>query len=99
MSSEPEITTMGKKGQIVIPKTIRDQLALGPQSKFVVYSSGDMIVMKKLKIPDVRKEFEAIFREMDRKNLGLSEEDILEEIQAMRKEKREHAKNERKGRR
>lgn len=79
---------MGKKGQVVIPKTIRDRLGLGPQSKFVVYSHGDVVVMKKLTVADVRKDLEAVFRSIDRKDLGLTEGDIEQEVHAYRQERR-----------
>ena len=43
--------------------------------------------MKRLKLPDLKKEWEEIFKVMDKKELKITEEEILQEIAATRKEK------------
>jgi hypothetical protein len=43
--------------------------------------------MKKLELPDLKKEWEEIFKTMDKKGLRLSEEEIQKEIAAARKER------------
>ncbi len=83
---EPEIATMGKRGQVVIPKQFRDCLGLSERSRFVVYGKGDVIVLKRLELPDLEKEWEEIFQIIEEKDVDLSEEDIREEIQAQRRE-------------
>lgn len=79
---------MGEKGQVVIPKSIRDHLHLAPKTKFVVYGKGDILMLKRISVPDVRREFEDLFAHVDKKRLGLTEEDIAKEVKARRKERR-----------
>ena len=87
MSEEPQITTISEKGQVVIPQSIRKELGIKPKTKFLIYGKGDTVVMKKLPLPDLKKELDEIFAEMDKKKLKLSEEDILKEIAEYRKSK------------
>ncbi len=87
-TQEPEITTISEKGQVVIPQSIRKELGIKPKNKFLVYGKGDTIIMKKLDIPDLKKEWDEIFRQMDKKALKLSEEEIQKEIDAVRRKAR-----------
>lgn len=87
MLEEPEITTMSEKGQVVIPQELRKYLGIKPKTRFAVFVIDDNIVMRKLDIPDIKKEWNSIFRSMDKKNLKLDENDIAEEIKAYRKVK------------
>jgi AbrB family looped-hinge helix DNA binding protein len=87
MSEEPEVTTISEKGQVVIPQAIRKVLRIKPRTKFLVYGRGDTIIMKKLELPDIKKEWEDIFKMMDQKALKLSDQEIQKEIAAIRKKK------------
>ncbi len=88
MSEEPQVTTMSEKGQIVIPQSIRKELGIKPKTKFLVFGKGDTVIMKKLELPDIKKESNEIFRKMDKKNLKISEKEILEEVAESRKRRR-----------
>jgi AbrB family looped-hinge helix DNA binding protein len=88
MLEEPEITTMSEKGQVVIPQELRKHLGIKPKTRFIVFAIDGNIVMRKLDIPDVRKEWNDIFQRVDKKGLTLSESDVAAEIKAHRKEKR-----------
>jgi AbrB family looped-hinge helix DNA binding protein len=83
----PEITTISEKGQVVIPQSIRKELGIKPKNKFVIYGRGDTIIMKKLELPNLKKEWEDIFKMMDNKALKISDEEIQKEIAATRKTK------------
>ena len=85
---EPEVTTMSEKGQVVIPQSIRKELGIKPKTKFLVYGRGDMIIMKKLELPDLKKEWDDIFKSMDKKQLKISDKEIQEEIASARKKRR-----------
>jgi len=88
MAQEPEVTTMSEKGQVVIPQSIRKELGIKPKTKFLVYGRGDTVIMKKLELPDLKKEWEEIFKLMDRKELKMSSREIQEETTKARKENR-----------
>jgi AbrB family looped-hinge helix DNA binding protein len=88
MTKEPEVTTISEKGQVVIPQSIRKELGIKPRTKFLVFGRGDTVIMKRLELPDVKKEWDDIFRMMDKKGLKLSEEEIQKEIAAERIERR-----------
>ena len=90
MEEEPEIAVVGTKGQIVIPQKFRKELAIKPNSKLCVYKKDDKLVVIKLDVPPM-EDLKQLFAEIDRQNKGRSkpaEEEILEEIQAYRQEKR-----------
>jgi AbrB family looped-hinge helix DNA binding protein len=86
-AEEPEVTTISEKGQVVIPQSIRKKMGIKPKNKFLVYGRGDTIIMKKLQLPSLKKEWEDIFKMMDKKALKLSDEEIQNEIAAARKQK------------
>lgn len=88
MTEEPEVTTMSEKGQVVIPQSIRKELGIKPKTKFLVYGRGDIVIMKKLELPDLKKEWEDIFKLMDKKELKISDKEIHKEIAEARKANR-----------
>ena len=83
--SAVDITSLSSKGQVVIPQSIRKELGIKPKNKFLVYGRGDTIIMKKLELPSLKKEWDAIFKLMDKKELKMSDEEIQREIAAARK--------------
>jgi AbrB family looped-hinge helix DNA binding protein len=85
MSEEPEVTTISEKGQVVIPQSIRRELGIKPKTKFLVYGRGDTVIMKKLDLPDLKKEWEDIFKMMDKKQLKITDKEIKKEIAEARK--------------
>ena len=93
MLEDPEITTMSEKGQVVIPQELRKHLGIKPKTRFVVFVINNDIVMRKLDIPDVKKEWKSIFQSMDKKSLKLDENDVAAEIKAYRKTKRKKTRD------
>jgi len=89
-----EFVRMSKKGQLVIPASIRKMLKLHLGDKFIAYGKEDYIVFKKIELPSLRKEFEEIAELTTRiaGEQGITEEDVGEEIKKYRKEKRKAAK-------
>jgi len=85
--SEQEVITISEKGQIVIPQEIRSTLGIEPRTKFVITEKEGFIIMKKLLLPDIEKEWSNIFKTIKKKNLKITEKDITEEIRAYRKQK------------
>ena len=91
LMEEPEIATVGTKGQVVIPQQIRKELGIKPKTKLAMYSRGGRLVAAKVEAPSLGDELKALFREIDERYKGKkrpTEREILAEIQAYRKEKR-----------
>lgn len=87
---EPEIAVVGTKGQIVIPQRLRKELKITSKTKLAVYRKDDKLVVTKLNVPPLGEELENLFREIDEQNKGKkkpTDKEILEEIQAYRREK------------
>jgi len=55
-----EITKISSKGQVVIPFEIRKELGLDNGSAVVVSKMEDYVLMKKVDIPDIKKEFKRL---------------------------------------
>ena len=88
---EPEIATVGTKGQIVIPQQLRKELKIKPKTKLAVYKRGDKLIVTKLEIPPLGERLKSHIREIDEQYKGKkrpTEREILEEIQAYRRERR-----------
>jgi AbrB family looped-hinge helix DNA binding protein len=88
---KPDVTVVSEKGQVVIPQTIRVKLGIEPKTKLLVYGYQDAVIMKKLEVPDIAKELEAMYKKIDKKiaKYGeLSEDEINEIIQKHRKQRR-----------
>lgn len=91
MVEEPGITTLSVKGQVVIPQKLREHLGMGPHTKFLVYGDGDTIVLRRLVLPDVRKEWKEILAAVNRKGLKVTEADVRREVAAVRRKRRKSA--------
>lgn len=88
-----EITTISEKGQVVIPQDLRKHLGIKPKTRFIVFAMGDNIIMRKLDLPDIKKEWNGIFQSMGEKGLKLNESDIAKEIKAYRNTKHKKTRN------
>ncbi|MCR4779447.1 MAG: AbrB/MazE/SpoVT family DNA-binding domain-containing protein [Lachnospiraceae bacterium] len=80
-----DVTALSSKGQIVLPKAIRDYLKITSGAKLMVFSDGDSILLKPIPVPDI-SEFRAL---MDKAaewadGVGMQEEDIAEAIKTVR---------------
>ena len=68
---EPSVTTLSRKGQIVIPQALRKRLGIRPKTRFLVYGEGDTVLLRRLELPDIRQEW---------KNLKAAVEKRLEKM-------------------
>lgn len=94
-SSEPDVTIVSDKGQIVIPSHMRNKLGLRPRSKLLVYNVEDTIILKKLTLPDMKKQMQELWSEIDKKiaRYGeMSESEIQAVIEKTRAERRRKRK-------
>lgn len=84
----PELTKVSSKGQLVIPKGVREDLHIKEGDVFATTSSHkDMIILKKVKNPIMKedliilKEVEEAWKEIERGECKtMSKEDFLKEI-------------------
>jgi antitoxin PrlF len=54
-SSDPEVTTVTSKGQITIPRALRDQFGLEQGTKLMVVPTDYGLVLKKIDLPSVEE--------------------------------------------
>lgn len=88
--AEPEIATVGTKGQFVIPQRMRRELGIGSKTRLAVYMKGDKLVVAKLRVPSIERELKGLFTAVDRDLRGKrrpTDREILAEIQSYRREK------------
>jgi len=61
-----EITSLSTKGQVVIPRNIRNQLNLDTGDKLIVVCDGTNILLKPVLMPSM-SEFKKLVEETDKK--------------------------------
>ncbi len=76
---------LSEKGQIVIPRSIREKLGLKKGADFVVIAENDIIVLKKLEPPSLA-EFDAIVGKLRRqaRRSGIRTVDIDDAVESVR---------------
>ena len=84
-----QVLTVSSKGQISLPVSIRKLLSIDTGDKLVAYASGDVIVLKTLKVPTA-EEFKASLDEAQEwaGAVGYQEEDVGDIIKSVRQRKR-----------
>ena len=84
-----QILTVSSEGQISLPASIRKLLSINSGDKLVVYTSGDVIMLKTLKLPSA-EEFEASLDEAQKwaASVGYTENDVNDIIKSTRKKNR-----------
>lgn len=82
-----ELAKVTSKGQITIPKSIREMLKVKEGSKILFFKQGDEIVIKNaamISLEKIQKEFEG-----EAQRLGLqTEEDVVNLIKQFRKKRK-----------
>lgn len=84
-----QVLTVSSKGQVSLPVSIRKSLSIETGDKLVAYTSGDVIMLKVIKLPTAA-EFEASLDEAQKwaASAGYKEEDVEDIIKDVRKKKR-----------
>lgn len=84
-----QILTVSSKGQISLPVSIRKLLSIDTGDKLVAYTSGDVIMLKTLKLPTA-EEFEASLDEAQNwaASVGYDESEVNDIIKSARRKKR-----------
>jgi AbrB family looped-hinge helix DNA binding protein len=89
MQMSIDVLTVSSKGQIVLPSNMRKSLDIEAGDKLAVYRSGDVIMLKAIKMPTV-KDFRTKVDEARKwaTDVELKEIDIDNAVTAVRKKKR-----------
>ena len=76
--SDVELTKLSSKGQVVIPRQVRDALGLKEGETFAVIGKEDTVILKKVNIPSSKQVFERLhaWGVAFAKKKGLKEEDV-----------------------
>ena len=84
-----QILTVSSKVQISLPISICKLLSINTGDKLIAYTSGDVIMLKTLKLPSA-EEFEASLDEAKKwaMSLGYNENDVNDIIKSVRRKKR-----------
>ena len=74
------------KGQVTIPKKVRDKLRIAPGDFVLFEEKGEEVVLKKARLSPV-EEFDRLVAVLDKKvkKLGIADEDIEEAIKWARR--------------
>ena len=86
---DAQVLTVSSKGQISLPANIRKLLSIDKGDKLVAYTSGDVIMLKTLRLPTI-EEFESAMDKATEwaESVGYEEEDVNDIIKSVRAKKR-----------
>lgn len=85
-----QVVTVSSKGQISLPVTIRKSMSIDAGDKLVAYTSGDVIMLKVLKLPTAEEFEESLDQAQEwASSVGYAEEDVNDIIKSVRRDKRE----------
>jgi len=82
-----EIVKMSPKGQLVVPQEIRHKEGFTPGDRFIPFQVKGGILFKKIKMPNVKVEFEKLSLEIEKqfKKQNITFNDVNEAVKWARK--------------
>ncbi len=82
-----DYTRMSSKGQVVVPKIIRENLNLKAGELFMIFADKDTLILKKVKRP-AETDLEKMFAKSQKlaQEKGLKKEDVENTIKRVRDE-------------
>ena len=85
--AELELVKMSPKGQLVVPKEIREKGGFRPGQRFVPFAVKGGVLFKKMDLPSVKAEFASLAKEMHKqfKSKNVSPKDVDEAVKWTRK--------------
>ena len=80
-----DTTKMSSKGQVVIPENVRKKLDLRTGSQFVVVGEDDVVILKSIAYPTMRK-FDSLIRKarQQARDVGIKRSDVSKAIEKIR---------------
>ena len=85
------VTATDDKGQFTVPGALLKELGLEAPVKVVAWRENDKIMMEIVSANGAKAAWDDFFKKMDEKDIKMSEEEIVEEVHAYRREKRQAA--------
>ena len=84
-----DITAVSSKGQVVLPKAMRDSMQIEPGTRMMVISDGVSIILKPIPKPDL-SEFQTLMEAASgwAAEVGMTEDDITSAVKAVRSRRR-----------
>ena len=83
-----QILTVSSKGQISLPVSMRRHLSIEAGDKLAAYTSGDVIMLKVLKLPTAEEFEESMEEARDwAASAGYKEEDVDDIVKSVRRKK------------
>ncbi len=76
------MVTMSSKGQIVVPKELREKMKIDSGTNFVIFGKDDTLILKKVEVPKANEVFEKVHKwgaELARKK-GWKEGDFIKRM-------------------
>ena len=58
-----EVVNLSSKGQLVIPKSMREEMGLNQMDKFVFVNDKDTIIMKRLQEEEIKSRMKSLMKE------------------------------------
>ena len=88
-----ETTKMSSRGQIVIPQNVREEIEANEGTIFIVMTSGDSLLLKKVETPskqEVLENLEKMAKEGEKiaEKAGIKERDVANIVRRFRESKR-----------
>ncbi len=86
-ANDIELVKMSEKGQLVVPQDIRMASSLSPGERFIAFPVEDGVLFKKVKIPEVKLDFESLSKEIEAqfKRNKVKPNDVKEAVRWARK--------------
>ncbi|HLC63017.1 MAG TPA: AbrB/MazE/SpoVT family DNA-binding domain-containing protein [Candidatus Nanoarchaeia archaeon] len=82
-----EVVNLSSKGQLVIPKNMREEMRLNQKDKFVMVNDKDTILLKRLQEEEMKTRMQSLMKEFtaEFKKKGITTKELAAEIKAARK--------------
>lgn len=85
--SDVETTRVSSRGQVVIPKAIREELELEEGDQLAVYGQDDAIVLRRVRVPEAEELREVLVQGSEQASeRQLTREDVMEAVRDRRED-------------
>ncbi|MFH1850590.1 MAG: AbrB/MazE/SpoVT family DNA-binding domain-containing protein [archaeon] len=80
------VVNMSSKGQLVIPKSMREEMKLDQKDKLVLVNDKDTIILKKITEDEIKLRMRSLLKVFTKefRKAGIADNDLKREIAAVR---------------